>query len=220
MTIQRKLQSVVHGDFRQDAVDLKYAEESGAAMDIVLTRLDESNAMIKTLQDNLHAEEEKKKKVEGERDQAKDDAKKSHEDHAAMDERADERANVKGVALHLKAATMDAMKSMSSADIKKSVVTKQNPDLKMDGLDVGRIEGRYDAICDGIQAELKANGQTLKLGEITSPQIGKNDAAPAGERDYRADALKAPSIVGMTEAKAQEVLGAHADKMDERHQSA
>ncbi len=109
---------------------------------------------------------------------------------------------------------------MSSADIKKSVVTKQNPDLKMDGLDVGRIEGRYDAICDGIQAELKANGQTLKLGEITSPQIGKNDAAPAGERDYRADALKAPSIVVMTKAKAQEVLGAHADKMDERHQSA
>jgi len=209
MTIKQTLNAVTHGDFRQDEMTVEYSEDSSAVVDSVISRLNQSNAQIKVLQDAGHTLKKEKEKVEGERDQAKKDLENKKDDHAQLDQLADERADIKGVANYLKVEKFDGK---SNTEIKAMIVSKHNPDLKLDGLSEGNIEGRYDMIVETIKSDLKSKNQNMELGRITSPNVAKNDAATEPVQDFRQDGINKGKLShGLTEAQAK---AAHA-KYDE-----
>ena len=175
MSIKLKKESVKHGDYRQDAFTIEYPAEAENAVTQVSRRLDTANDYIAELQeknDNLH---NSLKKSKGERDQKDEELaalKKKGDsiDPAELDKKADERADVKGVAHHLK---VDKYQDKSNVEIKAMIVQKANPDLKMDGMDPMVVEGRFQAICDGIRRDNKSLQSLAALKQVTAP--GRQD---------------------------------------------
>ena len=185
MTIKMKREAVSHGDYRQDAFSVEFPSEAEAAVNKIGGKLDSANQHIENLQAISDAHEKDKKKAEGERDQANenlDALKKKGDamDPAELDAKADERADVKGVAHHLK---VDGYAEKSNQEIKAMIVKAINPDLKMDGMDVMVIEGRYQSICDGIRKDNKSLESLAALKQITSPTHQDGDRKPMGDGD-------------------------------------
>lgn len=172
MTIKRIIQATQVGDFRQDSTELTYDEESAKAVESVIGRYDAAMVALKESNAKLDTAHKEKSKAEGERDQAVEDAKKKKTDHAELDKMADERADVKGVAAHL---GLKDYADKSNAEIKRMVVAAHNPDIKLDDLEDGNIEGRYGMICDGILAENKGLESLAALKKTSSPVIKKDD---------------------------------------------
>lgn len=169
MTIKRKLAAVTHGAFKQDSIEITYEDASSAVVDQLIARLDDSNAAVSLIQDKYDASEKAQKKVEGERDQLAEDAKKKDTDHAKLDAMADERAELKGVAAHM---GVKGYSSMSNGEIKRAVVAVKNPKLKLDDLSDENVDGRFGMICDGIREE---NKNLESLAALKAMTAARND---------------------------------------------
>ncbi len=189
MTIKLKREAVSHGDYRQDAFEIQFGKESEDAVSALTSRLDTANSHIEALQGKSDAYEADAKKHKGEADQANEDLEKHKKkgdaiDPAKLDAMADERADVKGVAHHLK---VDGYADKANDEIKAMIVKAANPDLKMDGMDPMIVEGRYQSICDTIRKDNKALESLAALRQVTSPvrQDGDKVTNKDGEDEPR-----------------------------------
>lgn len=175
MTIKLKKDAVTHGEYRQDAFSVEFPTEAENAVNQFSRRLDTANGYIAELQEKNDNLDKSLKKSKGERDQIEEEVtalKKKGDsiDPAELDKRADERADVKGVAHHLK---VKDYQDKSNPEIKAMVVQAANPDLKMDGMDPMVIEGRYQGVVDGIRRDHKSFQSLAALKQVTSP--GRQD---------------------------------------------
>ena len=171
MTIKMKREAVKHGDYHQDAFEVQFDQESEQAVNAMAAKLDAANAHIETLLAKSDGHEDAAKKAKGEHDQKDEELealKKKGDaiDPEKLDAMADERADVKGVAHHLKVADYA---DKSNGVIKTMIVKATNPDLKMDDMDPMIVEGRYQAICDGIRKDNKSLESLAALKQVTSP---------------------------------------------------
>ncbi len=181
MTIKRKLQAVTMGKqdtetaYRADAMDIAFDEKAEPVVTQLTDQLDKANAHMELMQEKLDAVHGAKSKAEGERDQLEDDKKKKQKDHAEIDKMADVRADLKGVAAHL---GVKDYADKSNVEIMGLVVAHRNPDLKLDDLSEGNIEGRFGAICDGIKQEHKGLESLAALKSATGPAT-REDVDPS-----------------------------------------
>ena len=211
MTIKRKITAVQHGDaqtaYRMDGVEIEYEDKSEKAVEALNDRLDAANAHIKVVTDAFDDEAKKKKKAEGERDQAVEDGKKSSHDHARLDALADARADVKGVAAHMGLKDFNAL---SNQDIRKGVVALKNPKLNVNELSDENIEGRFGMICDTIMEENKGLESLAALKVATAPGVRNDDVDPTKVEPSPRDKMIA-DIQGMNGKSEAEVKKDWAD---------
>jgi len=185
MTIKLKRDAVSVGEYRQDAFDIQFEDKSEPAINTLASKLDEANAQVRVLQDKYDGEKGEHTKTKASKDQLEEDAKKKSDgpDPVELNRLAAARADVMGVAAHVGLTGVD---EHTDEQIKAMVVQKHNPDLKMDGLDPLIVEGRYDAICDGIRQENKNLDSLAALKRITTPDAEsarREDSDDAGPRE-------------------------------------
>jgi len=169
MTIKIKRSAITLATFKQDAfevvVDNEDTEKSVAP---ALEKLDAAIDHIKKL-------EEKVSLLQGRNDELVEKAELPPE---RLDELGQERADILGVAHHVGLTNID---SLRNDEIKKMVVHKINPQLKLDDLDQPYINGRYDSVIDNIKKNNKAVKSLSQLRQITR----SDDYQDGAEEDTR-----------------------------------
>jgi len=169
MTIKIKRPAIALATFKQDAfevvVDNEDTEKSVAP---ALEKLDAAIDHIKKL-------EEKVSLLQGRNDELVEKAELPPE---RLDELGQERADILGVAHHVGLTNID---SLRNDEIKKMVVHKINPQLKLDDLDQPYINGRYDSVIDNIKKNNKAVKSLSQLRQITR----SDDYQDGAEEDTR-----------------------------------
>ncbi len=167
--------SIGSGDttFKLDKLELDIPDEAQKEVELVI---DQRDRTIEALTDSR----EKQAETQGKLD-ALEEQKKDWEDPARVEAKAEAMSLAKNTALFA-GFKADELKGKSTANVKRMVVSKRWPDLKMDDLDDSYITGRFEVIQDEAEAEgtnLNAMGH---LGDVTQHknngdpgQQGKND---------------------------------------------
>jgi len=155
MTIKIKRAAITLATFKQDAFEVVVDnEETEKSVMPALEKLDAAIDHIKKL-------EEKVSLLQGRNDELVEKAELPPE---RLDELGQERADILGVAHHVGLTNID---SLRNDEIKKMVVHKINPQLKLDDLDQPYINGRYDSVIDNIKKNNKAVKSLSQLRQIT-----------------------------------------------------
>lgn len=167
MTIKLKREAVTIGNYHQDGFEVEFEQESEHAVSAISARLDEAHRELAFLTDQNNEEVENHTMTRAALDQLVEDAESNNGaiDPIELNRLASARADVMGVASHM---GLTDIEEKTDEEIKALVVSKHNPDLKMDGLDPLVIEGRYGMICDGIRAENKGMESLAALRKITT----------------------------------------------------
>lgn len=164
--------------FNMDAFELQIEDnvESGEkAVELVIDRLDVAIAHIKTLEGEL---DHKQGRIDALGDQGKVSLSK-------LNDLVKDRTDAINAAHYL--GLTDYM-DMETEALKKAVVCKAYPQVKLDDLTSDHIEGRYDTIIEGIKTE---NNNLKSMQELKSP-AGKGSRFPvrADEGDPRSKFLE------------------------------
>ncbi len=169
--------------FKLDKLELDIPDEAVEAAEQIL---DQRDLLVVELQ----ATRNKMAEVQGKYD-ALEEQKKDWDNPAKQEAMAAVRQEVIATAIHA-GFKADDLKGKTNAEIKREVVTKQWPDLKMDDLEEGYIQGRFDTVQDAAETE-NTNFQKMQdLGENTGQRNdGKPGEGEENELSYRqAAALK------------------------------
>jgi len=145
-------------EFNMDSfqVEIEDSVESGEkAVEFVIDRLDSAIAHIRTLEGD-------KDKLQGRIDALKDEGKTSLAD---LNARVRERTDAIAAAHYL---GLTDYNDTETEDLKKAVVCKAYPQVKIDELTKDHIEGRYDTIIEGMKVE----GENLKSTLALKPSMG------------------------------------------------
>jgi len=132
----------------------------------------------KTLQVKVDEMTVNNSKVQGERDALKAELDKVKKDSVMSDEQiqslVNERMNVLSIANELKITVKKDEKDMSNLEIKKEVIKKKIPAVKLDGKDEVYIDAMYDTIVLTMKEEPAKNNKT-KVFDV--PGKTKNDSS-------------------------------------------
>lgn len=174
-TVKLKRDGVQTKNFKMDAQNIEIEESQEPVVASVLTHLDSAVETIRKLEKDF------------ENLQGKYDGLKEKADQAISPERLDalarERADLCGVAAYL---GMDKFDGMTNPDLKKAIVEKANPELKLDEKSADYVEGRYESVVDKIRQDNKGLESLATLKKITQPEPGEKDKTI--EREDEGDA--------------------------------
>lgn len=157
-TISR--QAITIRGFKMDSyeIEIDATIESGRkAVDLVLDKLDLAIEQIKKL-------EGEKDNMKGRIDALKDEGKVTL---AQLNEQVRERTDAVNAAHYL---GMKDYMDMETDELKKSIVVKAYPQVKIDDLTKDHIEGRYDTIIEGMNVEGENLKSTLSLKGTPRPE--------------------------------------------------
>ena len=172
MTIKLKRNAVTTSTFKQDAFEVIVDnEETEKSVNPALEKLDAAIVHIIKLEDKVSL-------LQGRNDELVEKAELPPE---RLDELGQERADILGVAHHVGLTNVD---SLRNDEIKKMVVHKINPQLKLDDLDQPYINGRYDSVIDNIKKNNKAVKSLSQLRQITrSDSYNEDEVDTRSPRD-------------------------------------
>lgn len=163
MTIKIKVDRKQTASFKTDAMSIEVAdEEAEAKVQPLISTLDSAIDHIKTLED-------KNSMLQGRVDELVEKAELPPE---RLDELGQERADILGVAHYV---GLENVEKLRNDEIKKAVVHKVSPDLKLDEVDQPYINGRYDSVVDNIKKERKGMRSLSELRQLTQPDSYKED---------------------------------------------
>lgn len=162
--IKIKRDAVAIDKYKMDAfqVEIEDNVESGEkAVNEVMGRLDAAHEHILVLKSD-------KEKMGGTIEALKENGKVTL---ATLNDQVKERTTAVSAANYL---GLKDFQDMETDDLKKAVVTKAYPQVKIDDLSKGHIEGRYDTIIEGMNIE----GENLKSTLALKNQSGGNKRFP------------------------------------------
>lgn len=171
--IRMKREAVKIRSFNMDAFEIQIDEgiESGEkAVELVISKLDAAIEHIRTL-------EGEKDRLQGRMDNMDDLGKVTL---SKLNDHVKERTNAIAAAHYLGMKREDYT-DLETEDIKKAVVLKAYPAVKIDELTKERIEGRYDSILEGIDTEsqnLKSMNELRGGGDHSKFPIHADESDP------------------------------------------
>lgn len=173
MTTKIQREAVTTASFKQDAFEVVVdSDEAEKSVRPALEKLDAAIMHIRKLDDKISL-------LQGRNDELVEKAELPPE---RLDALGQERADILGVAHHV---GLDNIDSLRNDEIRKMVVHKINPQLKLDDLDQPYINGRYDSVIDNIRKNNKAIKSLSQLRQIT-----RSDDYQEGEEDSRSPRQK------------------------------